>query len=62
MDPSLSTLFDLHESEMRMSLKNSTVASSRARLIMETLMVLMSLGAVTGEFVTKLFISNATWT
>ncbi|KAA0718229.1 G-protein coupled receptor 161 [Triplophysa tibetana] len=34
---------------MRSSLKNSTVVSSRARLIMETLMVLMSLGAVTGN-------------
>lgn len=52
MDPSLNQWFESPESEleMRSSVKNSTVPSSRAHLMMETLMVLMSLGAVTGEF------------
>lgn len=34
---------------MRTALRNSTVLSPRARLVLETLMVLMSLAAVTGE-------------
>ncbi|CAM4725701.1 unnamed protein product [Leuciscus chuanchicus] len=52
MESSAGEWFDSDESEfqMRTALRNSTVLSPRARLVLETLMVLMSLAAVTGNF------------
>lgn len=54
MESSAHEWFDSDESEyqMRTALRNSTVLSPRARLVLETLMVLMSLAAVTGELYT----------
>ncbi|XP_056095945.1 G-protein coupled receptor 161 [Rhinichthys klamathensis goyatoka] len=51
MESSAGEWFDSDESEfqMRTALRNSTVLSPRARLVLETLMVLMSLAAVTGN-------------
>ncbi len=51
MESSAQAWFDSAEAEfqMRTVARNSTVLWPRARLVLETLMVLMSLGAVTGE-------------
>lgn len=51
MESSAQEWFDSDEAEfqMRTAVRNSTVLWPRARLVLETLMVLMSLGAVTGE-------------
>ncbi len=51
MESSAQAWFDSAEAEFQMGTvaRNSTVLWPRARLVLETLMVLMSLGAVTGE-------------
>ncbi|XP_073690688.1 5-hydroxytryptamine receptor 1D [Garra rufa] len=51
MESSAQEWFDADEAEfqMRAAVRNSTVLWPRARLVLETLMVLMSLGAVTGN-------------
>ncbi|KAG1930326.1 5-hydroxytryptamine receptor 1D [Pimephales promelas] len=51
MESSAGEWFDADESEfqMRTALRNSTILSPRARLVLETVMVLMSLAAVTGN-------------
>lgn len=56
MESSAGEWFDSGESEFQMptALRNSTVLSPRACLVLETLMVLMSLAAVTGELYTTL--------
>lgn len=51
MESSAQEGFDSDEAQfqMRTAVRNATVLWPRARLVLETLMVLMSLGAVTGE-------------
>ncbi|XP_042593333.1 alpha-1A adrenergic receptor [Cyprinus carpio] len=58
MESSAQEGFDSDEAQfqMRTAVRNATVLWPRARLVLETLMVLMSLGAVTGEILVIFFV------